>query len=108
MPYSLIVARVKPRDHPDVARIFAESDAGELPAKLRVTGRWLFGFHGLYFHLVEAEPGLRERIAAHRDDPLYTRITDQLASHVTAYDPATWRGPADAMATEFYSWEAGR
>ena len=25
---------------------------------------------------------------------------------VEAYDPATWRSPADAMATRFYNWEA--
>lgn len=101
---SLIVARMKQHDASDVARIFAESDAGDLPHMLKVTGRWLFRFHDLYFHLVEAEPGLADRIAQVRSHPLYTDVNDKLAQYISAYDPDTWRSPRDAMAQSFYTW----
>lgn len=108
MERSLIVARMDQRHGPDVARSFAESDAGELPDLLRVRGRSLFSFHGLYFHLIDAESGLAGRIETVRDHPLFKEITRRLAPYVSPYDPATWEGPSDALANRFYTWEAGR
>jgi len=34
------------------------------------------------------------------------QISDDLKQFITAYDPATWRSPTDAMATRFYHWHA--
>jgi cyclase len=107
MERSLIVARMGQGSRETVARIWSESDAGELPGQLGVTGRWLFGFHDLYFHLVEAEPGLPQRVEAARNHPLYADINNRLAAHITAYDPQSWRGPRDAMAENFYTWRPG-
>lgn len=106
MERTLIVARMDPSDAPPVSRLFAESDGTELPALLQVRDRRLFHFHGLYFHLVEAEDGLGERLRALRGNPLYEDLAEGLTPYVSAYDPQTWRGPRDAMATEFYSWRS--
>lgn len=108
MERSLIVARLDQQHRSDVARAFSDSDTGELPALLRVRRRSLFSFHGLYFHLIDAEPGLAGRIDALREHPLFVEITQRLAPYVDAYDRASWRGPRDALADQFYTWEADR
>ena len=33
-------------------------------------------------------------------------LVEDLKPFIEAYDPKTWRSPADAMATRFYTWEA--
>lgn len=101
---TLIVARLNPSDEQSVADIFAESDAGELPHLVGVSRRELFTFHGLYFHLIEAEESISAPLADVRDHPLFVDVNTKLAPYVQAYDPATWRGPRDAMARSFYSW----
>lgn len=108
MERSLIVARMDQRHRSEVVRAFTDSDAGELPDLLGVRRRGLFSFHGLYFHLIDAEPGLAGRIEAVRHHPLFVEITRQLAPYVAAYDRASWRGPRDALADQFYGWEADR
>jgi len=108
---SLIVARMRPGSADDIAEIFASSDAGELPGLVGVTGRSLFRFGAdLYFHLIEADRPPEAAIARIADHPEFRKISDRLSAHVSAYDPATWRSPKDAMAHEFYRWErpAGR
>ncbi|MCY0962424.1 TcmI family type II polyketide cyclase, partial [Streptomyces sp. H27-H5] len=35
-----------------------------------------------------------------------SRGGSRLKPFIGAYDPATWRSPADAMAKRFYDWEA--
>jgi cyclase len=104
---TLIVARMDPTDADAVAQIFAESDAGALPGRLGVTRRSLFNFHGLYFHLIEAEkpvaPAL-DRVRSHED---FISMNTRLAHHISPFDPQTWRGPADAMAHQFYRWSPG-
>jgi cyclase len=103
MHKTLIVARLDPADTGRVAELFAESDRGELPKLVGVSGRTLFSFHDLYFHLIESEralgPGLHG-VSAH---PLFTDITEKLSSYVRPYDPS-WQEPRDAMATSFYHW----
>jgi cyclase len=103
---TLIVARLDPEHTSEVARLFAESDAGELPDLIGATRRTLYSFHGLYFHLVEADkpvgPGLREV----RNRPIFTGLNDALAEFVRPYS-ADWREPRDAMATPFYHWSKG-
>jgi hypothetical protein len=100
---TLLVARLAPGADRPVAELFAESDRTELPGLLGVTGRRLFRYHGLYFHLIESEPGLSERLERHRQHPLFTGISAELGEYISAYDPS-WQRPRDAMATEFYRW----
>jgi hypothetical protein len=102
---TLIVARLDPADRAAVADIFAESDATELPHLIGVHRRSLFWFHGLYFHLVEAEKRIDSSLYQARSHPLYQDINQKLAKHMTPFDPG-WKEPKDSMAEQFYSWEA--
>ena len=60
---------------------------------------------GAAAHLLAAVHG-GELIEEAKVDPRFVRISDDLKPFITAYDPATWRSPKDAMAARFYSWEA--
>ncbi|MGV9900571.1 TcmI family type II polyketide cyclase, partial [Streptomyces tendae] len=51
MHHTLIVARMAPGAAPDIAKVFAESDGGELPHLVGVNRRSLFEFgDGVYLH----------------------------------------------------------
>jgi len=103
MHRTLIVARLDPANQPEVAQIFAESDATELPHMIGVNRRTLFGFHGLYFHLVEADEDVSPRLYKARSHPLYHDVNTKLNKYMSPYDP-DWAEPKDAMAQPFYSW----
>ncbi|MEU6540038.1 TcmI family type II polyketide cyclase [Streptomyces sp. NPDC047000] len=105
MHQSLIVARMAPGSAPDIAKVFAESDRGELPHLIGVSGRSLFQFGDVYLHLLEAERDPSPAIARLAGHPEFRDISEQLSAYVSAYDPATWRSPKDAMAQCFYRWE---
>lgn len=105
---TLIVARMNPDDALSVARIFRESDAGELPHLVGVHRRDLFHFHDLYFHLVESSGDLEAALSSVQPNPLFSEVSTKLAEYISPFEPATWRGPRDAMAQPFYSWVAGR
>lgn len=105
MPYrTLIVARMSPGSADQIASVFAESDRTELPELVGVRSRSLFQFEDLYLHYIEGDRPLGPAVAQVRDHPSFQQISKELLPFVTAYRPETWRGPADAMATEFYSW----
>jgi cyclase len=102
---TLIVARMDPAASAEVAKVFEESDATDLPALLGTRRRQLFWYRGLYFHLqdFDADDGgaAIERV---REHPLFVKVSADLKSYIQPYDPATWRSPADARATRFYTW----
>lgn len=102
---TLIVARIRPGSADDVAQVFADSDRGELPGLIGVSGRSLFQFGDLYMHLVEADTPPGPEVARHKDHPEFQGVSERLSPFVLPYDPATWREPKDAMAREFYRWE---
>ncbi|MBD0744654.1 MULTISPECIES: TcmI family type II polyketide cyclase [unclassified Streptomyces] len=106
MHSTLIVARMEPGSSTDVAKLFAEFDATEMPHRMGTLRRQLFSYRGLYFHLqdFDADNG-GELIEAAKNDPRFIGISNDLKPFIQAYDPATWRSPADAMATRFYNWE---
>jgi cyclase len=99
----LIVARMNEADRDDVANLFAESDATDLPVSLGARRRTLFHYHGLYLHLVEADADFSERLREARRNPLFTEVSAKLSQFVTPYDPG-WKEPRDAMAEPFYTW----
>ncbi|MFC0041617.1 TcmI family type II polyketide cyclase [Actinomadura rayongensis] len=105
MHSSLIVARMKPEDNAAVARLFGAFDQTEMPGLMGTRRRQLFAYRGLYFHLqdFDGDDG-GERIEKAKDHPLFQRISTDLRPFIEAYDPATWRSPADAMAERFYEW----
>lgn len=102
----IIVARIKPGAKDEVARLFAESDAGELPALAGVRHRSLFMLGNVYVHLVEIERDFEGAVAEVRHHPLFRELSASLEPYIEPYDPSTWRSPRDAMAEEFYSWDA--
>ncbi|MGV9557835.1 TcmI family type II polyketide cyclase [Streptomyces sp. NPDC003401] len=102
---ALIVARMAPGSAPDIAKLFAESDRGELPHLVGVSRRSLFQFDDVYLHLMESEQDPGPAIAKVAGHPEFRGISERLSAYVSAYDPATWRSPKDAMAHCFYRWE---
>ncbi|MDR3031695.1 MAG: TcmI family type II polyketide cyclase [Kitasatospora sp.] len=107
MHSTLIVARMADVSGPDVARLFAEFDATEMPHRMGTRRRQLFSYRGLYFHLQDFDgDNGGELIERAKSDPRFVGISNDLKPFIEAYDPQTWRSPADAMATRFYNWEA--
>ena len=105
MHQSLIVARMAPESALDIAKVFEESDRGELPHLVGVARRSLFQFDDVYLHLIESERDPGPAIANAAGHPEFRDISERLSSYVRAYDPDTWRSPKDAMAQRFYLWE---
>jgi cyclase len=105
MHHALIVARMAPQSAPEIARLFADSDRGELPHLVGVRRRNLFQFGDVYLHLIESERPPGPEIAKVTDHPAFKDISDRLTAFVSPYDPETWRSPKDAMAREFYRWQ---
>lgn len=102
---TLIVARMDRDDAPVVAELFAKSDSSELPHLIGAKRRTLFHFHGLYFHLVEADEAIASNLYKARSHPLYRELNEGLHAYMTPYDP-DWKEPKDAMAEPFYVWQA--
>jgi cyclase len=106
MPSTLIVARMDPDASGDVARIFGRFDDTEMPHLMGTRRRQLFFYRGLYFHLQDFDDDGHVAIEAAKSHPRFVKVSADLRPHIEAYDPATWRSPADAMATRFYHWTA--
>ena len=102
----VIVARIKPGSQEAVAKIFAESDQGELPTLVGVKHRSLFILEDIYVHLVELEDSFDDKVAEVRDHPEFKEISRKLDEHIIPYNPETWKSPKDATAREFYSWDS--
>ncbi len=102
----LIVAKIKPGSEAAVAEIFAESDASELPELAGVVHRSLWVLDDIYIHLVETHDDFDSTVTNIRDHPLFQEISRKLDDHIQPYDPETWKSPKDAMAKQFYVFEA--
>jgi cyclase len=107
MHSTLIVARMEPQSAAEVGRLFGAFDDTEMPHRMGTRRRQLFSYRGLYFHLqdFDGEDG-GERIEEAKTDPRFVAVSTDLKPFIGAYDPATWRSPADAMAERFYHWTA--
>lgn len=101
----LIVGKIIPGAEEQMARIFAESDATELPMITGVRHRSLYSLHDLYVHLVDVDGSGPAMLESARSHPLFVRVTEQLATCTSHYLP-TWRTPRDAVARCFYHWDA--
>jgi len=105
MHSTLIVARMEPEASADVAQIFRGFDDTGMPDLMGTRRRQLFSYHGLYFHLqdFDSDDG-GAAIEEAKANPLFVKISTDLSPFIEAYDPVTWRSPADAMAARFYHW----
>ncbi|MEV0318194.1 TcmI family type II polyketide cyclase [Streptomyces sp. NPDC050658] len=106
MNTTLIVAKMKPGSEADISRLFAASDATELPDLVGVRERRLLTFHDLYFHLVQTEAPLASRLNPQHDNPLFTSISEALDEFITPYQGA-WGSVEKASARQFYHWQRG-
>jgi cyclase len=88
----------------EVARIWAESDATELPRLADVTHRSLWTLGDVYIQLLETENPGQETINRIKDHPEFVRISDRLSEYISPY-LSTWRSPKDAQAQCFYTYE---
>jgi cyclase len=104
MNRSLIVAKIVPDAHENVAEIFAESDGTDLPHVAGVLHRSLWRLGDLYVHLLETEQVGADAVEAARQHPEFARVSERLRPYITPYLP-TWRSPKDAQAQRFYTWE---
>jgi cyclase len=103
----LIVARMDPDSSNSVGQLFKDFDNTEMPHLMGTRRRQLFFYKGLYFHLQDFDSSDGgSAVEEAKNDPRFVGISTDLKPYIDAYDPATWRSPADAMATRFYSWEA--
>ncbi|HUY52397.1 MAG TPA: TcmI family type II polyketide cyclase [Streptosporangiaceae bacterium] len=103
---TLIVGRMDPQWSADVAKLFGAFDQTDMPHRMGTRRRELFSYQGLYFHLQDFDGGYGgERILQARTDPRFIKISADLKAYIEAYDPATWRSPADALASRFYHCE---
>ncbi|MEV0430227.1 TcmI family type II polyketide cyclase [Micromonospora sp. NPDC050495] len=104
---TVVVQRIKPGAEPDVARIFAESDAGPLPAELGVAARFLYSIDDVFVHLIEQDAAIAERLRdRHEQKPAFGKLMTELAPYVEPYRPESWHGPQDSVAAPFYRWRA--
>jgi cyclase len=102
----VIVARIKPGSEQQVAAIFAESDASDLPKLAGVRHRSLFVLEDLYIHLIETEDDCARSIGGVCEHPLFKEISNKLRPFIEPFNPVTWRSPHDAMAQAFYHWDS--
>jgi cyclase len=103
----VIVQRIKPGAEPDVARIFAESDEGPLPATMGITGRWLYSIDDVYVHVMQRTDEVAAKpMGQNHHAPAFSKMMEELSPYVSPYNPETWQGPQDSMAKEFYRWRA--
>ncbi|MFF5306612.1 MULTISPECIES: TcmI family type II polyketide cyclase [unclassified Streptomyces] len=107
MHSTLIVARMEPASATRVAGLFDAFDRTDMPDRMGTRRRQLFEYRGLYFHLQDFDTDDGSgRIEEAKTDPRFVSISEDLKPYIEAYDPLTWRSPADAMARRFYQWRA--
>ncbi|MGW3186092.1 TcmI family type II polyketide cyclase [Kitasatospora sp. NPDC001119] len=105
----LFIDRMDPQNAEAVADIWTAHDATGLPQEIGVVRRNLYRFGGLYIHLVEAGPEVREdltdRIYAARADRRFVETRNGLEEYLSPYLPDS-RNLKDTKAEEFYRWQA--
>ena len=80
---------------------------GRCRCELGVTGRWLYSIDDVFVHLLERTgEAFAEAPGQDHDQPAFAKIMEELSPFVSPYRPETWRGPEDAVAREFYRWQA--
>jgi hypothetical protein len=105
---TVIVQRMVPGSEEDIARVFAESDAGGLPTETGVTGRWLYSMEDVFVHILEQDRVKAEAVRQNHESmrPAFAKVMADLAPYVSPYNPETWQSPRDSVARVFHRWTA--
>lgn len=105
---TLIVTHFKPGSEKEIARLFAESDATELPDLIGVQTRRLYTFHDIYIHLVQGvEEQVGPKVEHFHNHPLFQQISKALDDYIIPFQ-GRWGNVEQASAKQFYHWERGR
>lgn len=101
----LVVGKLLPDSQTELAGVFAESDATDLPGLTGVRHRSLYQLGDLFVHLMETAAFDPTRLAAARAHPNFQKVDEGLTRYTSPY-LRTWQSPKDAMASCFYRWDA--
>jgi len=97
--------RLRSQHHPDWLPALELSERAR--PESRVLGNiWPNALGDLYVHLVDVRGDARESLERARGLPAFRQISEDLKPYISAYDPSTWRSPHDAVAQQFYHWDA--
>ena len=101
----VIVAKIKPGAEEEVAKLFAESDATELPG-LAGFAIAACGCSTMSTSTTSRPTRTSRRRWTRSAITRCSRRSARLDAYITPYDPETWRSPKDAQARQFYGWDA--
>ncbi|MBT2206907.1 MULTISPECIES: TcmI family type II polyketide cyclase [Actinomadura] len=103
--YSAIIVNKQLREHiPEVARLFAESDATDIPQSMGTLRRQIYLWRGVYLHIQDfSDSNSIEAISKvwTDGDPRFLQLVDDLTRIIPPYDPNS-----HSLATRFYHWTA--
>ena len=103
--YSAVIVNTQRQEHvPEVSRLFAESDATDIPRNMGTLHRQILLWRGIYLHIQDfAEPDAIKVISAvwTEGDPRFLQLVDDLTQLIPPYDPE-----GNSLATRFYHWAA--
>ncbi|MEU0135843.1 TcmI family type II polyketide cyclase [Streptomyces sp. NPDC006296] len=103
--YSAVIVNTQRQEHvPEVSRLFAESDATDIPRNMGTLRRQIYLWRGIYLHVQDfAEPDAIKVISAvwTEGDPRFLQLVDDLTQVIPPYDPE-----GNSLATRFYHWAA--
>jgi len=105
LTYSAVIVNTQRQEHnAEVARLFAESDATDIPLTMGTLRRQIYLWRGIYLHIQDfAEPDAIKVISAvwTEGDPRFLQLVDDLTRLIPPYDPE-----GNSLATRFYHWAA--
>ena len=103
--YSAIIVNTQRQEHnAEVSRLFAESDATDIPRDMGTLRRQIYLWRGIYLHIQDfAEPDAIKVISAvwTEGDPRFLQLVNDLTQLIPPYDPE-----GNSLATRFYHWAA--
>jgi hypothetical protein len=104
--YSAVIVNTQRQEHiAEVSRLFADSDATDIPQAMGTLRRQIFLWRGIYLHIQDfGEPDAIKVISAvwTEGDPRFLQLVDDLTQVIPPYDPE-----GNSLATRFYHWAAG-
>lgn len=91
---------------PELAALFSEFDASDLPILARLSRRQMYSYYDLHINVLDfaGEPDAA-KIEDLKADPRVAEHQRKLNELVAPLRPESWHGVADSAATPFYLWQ---